>query len=172
MAPKTVQCETRGERAEAFVCHHLIGDDAIGRGFNRNEPTEDNPFPDAWCDECELIRATHDGWNEESEKLTQISLLCSDCYNRARIRNTRTGVTLDDLKEMRWKCGHYEEWHTGAPLDFGYDAPGYWSPKDQERTRFLERLPVWLIKPWATFLDDNFCSSNSWCRPPSSFPDC
>ncbi len=158
MTPKTVQCDTHGERAETFVCRHLIGDDVVGRGFNRNEPTEDNPFPDAWCDDCELIRATHDGWNEESEKLTQISLLCSGCYNRARIRNTRTGVSLDDLKEMRWKCGHCEEWHTGAPLDFGYDTPGYWTPKDQKRARFLERLPVWLIKPWATFLDDNYCA--------------
>jgi len=46
-------------------------------GFNRNEPTADDLFPDAWCNDCELIRAEHGGWNEESEKLAKISLLCS-----------------------------------------------------------------------------------------------
>jgi hypothetical protein len=82
------------------VCTHLLGETA-GLGFNRNKPTNENPFPDAWCDDCELIRSAHDGWNEQSEKLAKISLLCSGGYERARIRNTRTSVTLDDLADLR-----------------------------------------------------------------------
>jgi hypothetical protein len=78
---------------------HLLGETA-GLGFNRDDPTDDNPFPDAWCDNCELIRASHNGWNDESQKLAKISLLCSGCYERALIRNTRTSVTLDDLAEL------------------------------------------------------------------------
>ena len=42
------------------------------------------------------------------------------------IRNTRPTISLDDLANLRWKCGTCEEWHTGPCLDFGYDAPFYW----------------------------------------------
>jgi len=67
---------------------HSSGE-AAGLGFNRDEPTPENPFPDAWCDDCEIIRATHGGWNEESKKLARIRLLCSGCYEQIRIRNTK-----------------------------------------------------------------------------------
>jgi len=107
-----VECGIHGVRRETFVCTHLLGD-SVGLGFNRNDPGEENPFPDAWCDDCEIIRAAHGGWTEESEKLVKISVLCSGCYERARIRNTRTTYTLADLAGMRWKCGSCEEWHRG-----------------------------------------------------------
>jgi hypothetical protein len=125
---ETVQCDTHGEKEQTFVCTHLAGDSA-GLGFNTDELTEENPFPDAWCDDCEIIRASHSEWNEESEKLVKIVLLCSGCYQRSRIRNTRTAVTLDDLAGMRWKCGSCDEWHTGPELDFAYSEPHYWEVK-------------------------------------------
>ena len=108
---KKVQCATHGEYQETFVCTHLLGE-AVGLGFNRDEPTPENPFPDAWCDDCELIRSAHGGWSDESQKLLKISLLCTGCYERSRIRNTRTSVSFDDLVNLRWKCGSCEEWHT------------------------------------------------------------
>jgi hypothetical protein len=122
--PDTIQCATHGESQQTFVCTHFLGE-TTGLGFTRDEPSEDNLFPDAWCDNCELIRAAHNGWNDESQKLLKISLLCSGCYERARIRNTRPSVTLADLADLRWKCGSCEEWHTGPCLDFSYASPQY-----------------------------------------------
>jgi hypothetical protein len=69
-----IQCVTHGECEGTFVCIHITGD-AAGLGFNREEPSEEKPFPDAWCDDCELIFAAHVGWNDESSKLTEIVLL-------------------------------------------------------------------------------------------------
>jgi hypothetical protein len=132
--------------------------ESAGLGFNRNDPTEDDPFPDAWCDDCELIRTAYDGWNEESEKLTKITLLCSGCYERARIRNTRPSVTLDDLKELRWKCGTCEEWHTGPCLDFGCDEPGYWQEEHARASRRAKLLPSWSKNRRKTFLGEDFCA--------------
>jgi len=154
--PDKIQCASHGESFETFVCSHLVGETA-GLGFNRNDPTDDDPFPDAWCDDCEIICAAHDGWNEQTKKLVKISLLCSGCYERARIRNTRTEMTLDDLANLRWKCGTCEEWHTGACLDFGFDWPYYWTKEhanDQRRSRLL---PNW-GKQRKTFLDDDYCA--------------
>lgn len=132
-----IQCKTHGECEQTFVCTHLAGK-AIALGFNCDEPTSGNPYPDAWCDDCELIRAAHGNWNEESERLVKISLLCSGCYDRSRIRNTRPDVTLDDLADLRWKCSSCEEWHAGPCLDFGYDSPYYWGTGwNPDKTTFL-----------------------------------
>jgi hypothetical protein len=155
--PDKIQCATHGECNQTFVCTHLLGESA-GLGFNRDEPGEDNPFPDAWCDDCELIRAAHGGWNEESDKLVKISLLCSGCYERARIRNTRTAITLDDLADLRWKCGMCEEWHTGPCLDFSEDSPYYWSEKHEEESRRSSLLPRWSKQRSKTFLNEDFCA--------------
>ncbi|HKS08155.1 MAG TPA: DUF2199 domain-containing protein [Pyrinomonadaceae bacterium] len=148
-----VQCDEHGEGEQAFVCSHLAEQEA-GLGFNRNEPSEEDPYPDAWCDECELIREAHDGWNEESETLVTIRLLCSGCYETARIRNTRTDVTLDDLNGVRWKCDTCEEWHIGPCLNLGYSAPIYWEDDHEVSTGSsppsIEPLPKW-------FLNDDFC---------------
>jgi hypothetical protein len=152
---KNVQCAVHGGAREAFVCAHLLGETA-GLGFNRDEPTDENPFPDAWCDDCEIIRSAHDGWTEESEKLVKISLLCSGCYERSRIRNTRTGVTLGDLAGLRWKCGSCEKWHTGPCLDIGFVGPQYW------RREYGEANPDMDLSSSAnrpnTFLTRSFCA--------------
>jgi hypothetical protein len=150
-----ILCSTHGESQKAYVCTHLVGE-ASGLGFNRNEPTEDNPFPDAWCDDCELIRAAHDGWNDESQNLAKITLLCSGCYERTRIRNTRTAVTLDDLAGLRWKCGSCEEWHTGPCLDFTYDAPHYWL-EEHAKANHDANLRSSLQERPKTFLDEDYC---------------
>jgi hypothetical protein len=156
---KKMQCATHGERQQTFVCAHLLGE-AAGLGFNRNEPSIDKPYPDAWCDNCELIRATHNGWNEQTNSLTKISLLCSGCYERARIRNTHTSITLDDLANLRWKCSSCEEWHTGPCLDFTYHSPYYWRKEYEEASRRAGLLRSWGRNRGTTFLNGDYCAIN------------
>lgn len=127
-------------------------------GFNRNEPAPDDPYPDAWCDDCELIRAAHDGWNEESEKLCDIKLLCSACYERSRIRNTRTDLTLDDLAAMRWKCADCEDEHHGPCLDIGYSEPYYWGEKETKQASKSGVFARLSRKKPRTFLTSDYCA--------------
>jgi hypothetical protein len=155
--PETIQCAIHGPRQETFVCNHLLAN-SVGLGFNRDEPTDERPFPDAWCDDCELIRAAHGEWNEESEKLVKVSLLCSGCYSLARIRNTHPATTLNDLATLRWKCGTCEEWHTGPALDFGYDSPYYWLEEHEKANRLATLLPSRITKRRKTFLTEDVCA--------------
>jgi hypothetical protein len=152
-----VQCNTHGEREEAFVCTHLVGE-GTGLGFHCDVPSAENPFPDAWCDNCELIREAHGEWNDEAQKLSKISLLCSGCYERARIRNTRPTVTLDDLNGLRWKCGSCDEWHTGPCLDFTYDSPQYWRKEHKEVDRKNRLKPEWEEAINETFINEDYCA--------------
>lgn len=149
--PNTIECGTHGQCRETFVCSHLVSP-AAGLGFNRDVPSEDNPFPEAWCDDCDLIVQAHGGWNDETEKLISIRLLCSGCYELTRIRNTQTDVSFEDLASLRWKCHTCEEWHTGPCLDFSYGAPIYWSTQNESTNSFDEHQK--------TFLNEDLCAIN------------
>ena len=150
-----IHCDTHGECQQAFVCSHLVSP-SVGLGFNCDEPTENNPYPDAWCDDCNLIFQQHQGWNEETEKLVSIKLLCSGCYELASVRNSRTDATLEDLGNLRWKCHTCEEWHSGPCLDFSFGAPLYWS--DDDRPLELTDLETGELPP--TFLTEDVCVIN------------
>jgi hypothetical protein len=155
--PETVHCDTHGDTPQAFACVHLTGE-SFGLGFNSGEPSEESPCPDAWCDDCEIIRAAHDSWDEVPEELCKIVLLCTECYERSRIRNTRPSVTFDDLSSLRWKCASCDEWHGGPCLDFGFEEPHYWNKSHERASRWTNLIPRGLKKPSRTFLDSDYCS--------------
>lgn len=85
---KSVHCERHGDRREAFVCDHLLH--GMNQGFFSADE-EGNPYPDAWCAKCEQIRLVHGGssgeWNETSEALLKVRLVCGDCYGEIKQRN-------------------------------------------------------------------------------------
>ena len=85
---KIVHCDKHGDRREAFVCDHLL------RGMHQGFFTGDepgNPHPDAWCSKCDQIRLAHAGadgdWNDMSEPLIKVRLVCGDCYEEIKRGN-------------------------------------------------------------------------------------
>lgn len=76
-----VECGRHGARRAAFVCRHVAG--GSGLGFHEG----DGPDLCAWCEECERVRLEHGGWDEESEKVAEIMLICEACFEEARRRN-------------------------------------------------------------------------------------
>jgi len=158
--PETVHCETHGESKRAFICIHLM-EDSSGLGFNREEPTEGDAYPDAWCDKCELVRTRHGGWDDVPDDLCKIVVVCCECYERSRVRNTHTSLTLADLDGLRWKCGSCDEWHSGPLLDLSFDAPASW-PKGHPAGSRWDVLPSGAIYKGSTsFLDDDYCVVNN-----------
>ena len=157
----TIHCRTHGESEITYVCSHLT-EDAAGLGFNCGEPSEENPFPDAWCDNCYLIYQAHDGWTDETEELVDVRIVCSRCYELSRIRNTRTDVSFEELENLRWKCGSCEEWHYGPCLDFSYFAPAYWTAENEavnENEQFdlaSTELPINLLNDDLCILDGEY----------------
>lgn len=158
---ETIHCHEHGECEMGYLCKHLSKQTA-GLGFNRAEPTEEEPFPDAWCDDCNLIYEAHDGWTDEAQKLCEISLVCAACYERARIRNLRTDVSFEELASLRWKCGSCEEWHYGPCLDFTYDAPLYWTEENEAANQNVllesgfDKLPTNLLNEDVCVIDDHY----------------
>ena len=151
----TIHCDTHGDSDLTYVCIHLT-EHAAGLGFNRGEPSEDDPFPNAWCDNCDLIYQAHGGWDDEAQELIEICPLCSHCYESSRIRNTRTDVSFEELASLRWKCHSCEEWHYGPCLAFSYRAPVYWTEENEAANQVL--LPgsdLKVLPP--NLLDEDVC---------------
>lgn len=89
---ETVECVEHGKARKAFVCQHLVT--GSGLGFLDSGVRPDNPFPDAWCSDCESVRVAEGGesgdWNDRSAAFAQVKLVCSHCYVRIRGQNRRS----------------------------------------------------------------------------------
>lgn len=84
---ETVHCDRHGDRRKAYVCDHLLHGARQGF-FTASDEKETNPHPDAWCSKCQQIRLDHGGeWNETSEALIKVRLVCGDCYEEIKERN-------------------------------------------------------------------------------------
>jgi len=82
---RTIHCERHGDMQEAFVCEHLLHGSQLG--FLTDLKDTSNPRPDAWCSTCERVRSEHGGWNQESEALIKVKLVCGGCYDEIKERN-------------------------------------------------------------------------------------
>lgn len=92
----TVRCGEHGVNPEAVVCKHLL----FGkyRGFFCDLEDPHNPYPDAWCHACELIRLEHNGWTDATEELMELALVCGGCYEEIRQRNLRGNESSSALQ--------------------------------------------------------------------------
>src|SRR5262249_20368254 len=69
-----------------YACRHLTSGIACGYHSGADDPSD--RWPDAWCDLCEVAFQAQGGeWNDVSEAVANIQLMCTHCYDAARARN-------------------------------------------------------------------------------------
>lgn len=84
--PPTIKCSTHGEAYQAFVCGHLVtGMQQRHRLVFCCFPDEGNPWPDAWCGDCQRLFEKNDGWTDETSAQAGVKLVCSSCYEAIRV---------------------------------------------------------------------------------------
>ena len=87
MSQRTVRCERHGDNREAFMCKHLLH--ASGLGFFPDAEEPDNPYPDAWCSECEQVRSENGESGVFSDDYARVTfkLVCGECYKEIKAKN-------------------------------------------------------------------------------------
>jgi hypothetical protein len=80
-----VQCNRHGPSSSIFVCQHVAR--GVGVGFYTSAEDPSDLRPDAWCAACEAMVNEAGGWDERTEPVARITLLCERCYDEARARN-------------------------------------------------------------------------------------
>jgi hypothetical protein len=86
MSTDKIECDTHGQAFTTFVCQHLVGGE--GLEWHSTEPDEENPWPDAWCGECNAAFEREGEWNEKSESEVRIKIVCHRCYESTKARCT------------------------------------------------------------------------------------
>jgi len=82
-----INCGQHGLQDQTFVCQHIAASLATGVavGFHWSRESERADRPDAWCTDCEDMRAAGDGdWSEEMMSRLDIKILCGGCYDEAK----------------------------------------------------------------------------------------
>ncbi len=81
-----IECDRHGPSSATFVCQHVAR--GVGLGFFTSVEDPSDPRPDAWCTACEeMVNAAGGCWDERTEAIAQITLLCEGCYDEVRARN-------------------------------------------------------------------------------------
>jgi hypothetical protein len=79
---KQVSCEIHGKATTTFVCSHLASHPV--QSWHSAFPSDDNPWPDAWCDECNIVFLREGEWNDKNADGVDLKILCHFCYERAQ----------------------------------------------------------------------------------------
>lgn len=86
---KYVACDVHNSGRTAFVCQHLINSEYLGfnEAFDFELSIEEDDDYQAWCNECEKVRAKEGEWNDESIAFADIKVVCEECYFVIKKRN-------------------------------------------------------------------------------------
>src|SRR3954463_4130750 len=88
-------CGQHGEGRATFVCAHMHRAWLEGRAPEMvcQEPTEDDPFPDAWCEKCEAeFQAIRDQLTDGFSPSGGLVALFACCYEDVRAAATAAGT--------------------------------------------------------------------------------
>ena len=77
-----VECELHGKASTTFVCSHLASHPI--QCWHSAFPSDDNRWPDAWCDKCNIAFSREGEWNDKNADEVELKILCHFCYERAR----------------------------------------------------------------------------------------
>ncbi len=77
-----VNCRSHGDSYATYLCQHLA--DSTGVGFFHADHTDQDPYPDAWCVECEEALQRYGEWNEKALETASFRLICAGCYPKAK----------------------------------------------------------------------------------------
>jgi hypothetical protein len=96
---ETLQCSTHGESSVTYVCEHLAENPA--QRWHCDYPGQDTPWPDAWCDRCNVEFLKQGEWNDANQGVANIKLFCASCYERSKGESI---AFADPASRKRWSA--------------------------------------------------------------------
>jgi hypothetical protein len=69
------------------MCKHLLHGSSLGVFSDTDDPA--NPYPDAWCPECERMRieSSEPGVFDSDYYRATFKLVCGECYKEIKAKN-------------------------------------------------------------------------------------
>jgi hypothetical protein len=76
-----VTCEEHGTATATYVCSHLATNPV--QRWHSDRASKDNPWPDAWCNQCNAMFLREGEWNDRNSDEVDLRILCHHCYEAA-----------------------------------------------------------------------------------------
>jgi hypothetical protein len=89
---RKIECVLHGPGIATFVCTHLRG--GVACGYHPCPESDDDRWPDAWCDACAAVLEQEGDWTVRVEEQADIQLLCHRCYENVRKLNRELPLPL------------------------------------------------------------------------------
>lgn len=89
----TLECATHGKAYVTYICGHLHLQPL--QEWYCDYPSKDNPWPDAWCADCDKAFLEFGEWNDENSDCIDGKVICNNCYE------DRKGSSVAPLMEAR-----------------------------------------------------------------------
>lgn len=101
---KNITCEKHGVATTTYVCSHLAADPV--QRWHSARASEDNPWPDAWCDRCNVKFLQEGEWNDRNSAGVDLQILCHHCYETALANSIARldGTRLEDWRDFLRQC--------------------------------------------------------------------
>ncbi|MFN8392970.1 MAG: hypothetical protein U0136_21935 [Bdellovibrionota bacterium] len=95
---RKITCAEHGEARATFVCKHLMH--ATKVEWISSSPTPEDPWPDAWCADCNKAFEVEGRWTDAAMALVSddIRAICHTCYERARARCLQKYIPETDMQ--------------------------------------------------------------------------
>ena len=77
---QSIHCATHGKSTATYICKHLAA--KPGQKWIGEQPTPEQPWPDAWCEACDKKWELEEGDPDRPP----ITVICHHCYESARTK--------------------------------------------------------------------------------------
>jgi hypothetical protein len=160
---RTIVCSTHGDAHPTYLCEHLVANPV--QRWHCGYPSQENPWPDAWCPVCDMEYLKEGEWNENNEGNLKIKLACHHCYESFR---SQSAGALEGEELARWsafatRC--HDEFlarQEALEAEFSLDDQEGWS-WDQEKgelTFSSDGIPAVIAK--VDFIGSFSSQSDTW----------
>ena len=79
----SITCPQHGEGQATYVCRHLAK--KPDQPWFSEAPSDDDPWPDAWCAKCDAEFQKAGEWNGDNEDCLGVVTICDQCYEIAQL---------------------------------------------------------------------------------------
>jgi hypothetical protein len=88
-----IECDQHGSGCAAYVCQHIFANPK--QEWFSDNPTPTDPWPDAWCTECDRLYQAEGEWNDSNSETLKIKLICHHCYESFKTQQTSSTFRRD-----------------------------------------------------------------------------
>lgn len=156
-------CSEHGEAYTTIVCSHLAENPC--QQWYCDFPTEENPWPDAWCTECDREYLKEGEWNSKNEGCLSLKVICNHCYESAVASSVDS---LDGDKRESWinmvcECHReLQEKHDRLEANFSLGKHKRWDFDQEKNLLVFSNDGVPAVFADIEFVGSISTKSNTW----------